>query len=422
MTAKQSDDLVRHLIVARGFQWLFGSEGDPYALLLRAEDDDPLRLAEQARERGAVYQGDFDSWVTTQHAAGATVLTDSRFGFQHPGMPESQHHFIELDEIITDDVTLCHLVDLEDAFLHMERDEYERLTHTAAPLLGESALEDRRSEAVRATHALLDGLGGAFDLTTDLARPLAVGLIADLIAVPDPDRARFSELCAGLSTALDASLCAQQVDAVSELFASVEGTRDLLDGLRPDESSSPSHGLGVLPIEDRKAVGVLLAAAGVEMSANLIVNAVLALGEAPEQWAQVRESPDLVTAAVLETLRLDPPVRIEGRVAHADVELAEATVPAGSHTVVWMDAANQDPDVFRDPHTFDLHRASEPTVLVPTSGPTGFVTPVAQAYAEGALSALITHLPHAPEPTAPVVRRLRAGITRGALRAPVRVR
>lgn len=422
MTAKQSDELVRHLIVARGFQWLFGSEGDPYALLLRAEDEDPLQLAERARERGAVYQGDFDSWVTTQYAAGTTVLTDPRFGFQHSDMPESQHHLIELDEIVTDDVTLCHLVDVKNAFLHMEQDEYERLTHTAAPLLGESALEERRSEAERATRALLDGLVDTFDLAADLARPLATGLTADLIGVPTHDRARFGALCTGLSTALDASLCAQQVKAVSELFTSIEAIRNLLEGLHLDGSRTPVHGLGLLPLEDRQAVGVLLAAAGVETTANLIVNAVRALGEAPNQWTEVRESPDLVTAAILETLRLDPPVRIEGRVAHADVELAGTTVPAGSHTVVWMDAANQDPDVFRNPHTFDLHRDSEPTVLVPTGGPTGFITPLAKAYAEGALSALTTHLSHAPEPTAPVVRRLRAGITRGALRAPVRVR
>ncbi|MBU2111585.1 MAG: cytochrome P450, partial [Actinobacteria bacterium] len=71
---------------------------------------------------------------------------------------------------------------------------------------------------------------------------------------------------------------------------------------------------------------------------------------------RLREQPELWSNAVDEVLRHDPPVLLTGRFAARRTTVAGVELPAGSLVTTLLAGANRDPDVFEDPHTFDVAR------------------------------------------------------------------
>lgn len=111
-------------------------------------------------------------------------------------------------------------------------------------------------------------------------------------------------------------------------------------------------------VTEREFVGLLtqMAFAGGETTSNLIANTMLALLSRPELLAAVRAEPELGTAAVEETLRLDGPSKMSIRNAAQDFELDGHTVRTGDRIFLVTAAANRDPGKFPEPDTFDLRR------------------------------------------------------------------
>lgn len=100
----------------------------------------------------------------------------------------------------------------------------------------------------------------------------------------------------------------------------------------------------------------ILVVAGNETTRQAIASGLLAFARNPEQWDVLRAEPDLLPAAVDEVLRISHPVWHFRRTATRDTELRGQPIAAGDKVVVWFAAANHDPDVFPDPHRFDIHR------------------------------------------------------------------
>ena len=99
-------------------------------------------------------------------------------------------------------------------------------------------------------------------------------------------------------------------------------------------------------------------AAGFETTVNLLGNGIALLHDHPSERARVVADPTLWTNVVEETLRLDPPVLLTGRMALRDTEVAGQPVRAGSMVTAILGAANRDPEVFDDPLRFDVARAN----------------------------------------------------------------
>ncbi len=98
--------------------------------------------------------------------------------------------------------------------------------------------------------------------------------------------------------------------------------------------------------------------AGFETTVNLIGNAVVLLDEHPDQLAWLQDNPDGWANAVEEVLRVDAPVQLTVRFALHDTEVAGERVGAGEGVLVYLGGANRDPEVFTDPHEFDVRRAN----------------------------------------------------------------
>jgi cytochrome P450 len=79
----------------------------------------------------------------------------------------------------------------------------------------------------------------------------------------------------------------------------------------------------------------------------------------PEAMARVRADPDSRRLAIEEALRWQPPVSVMPRFAPVDTDQFGPLIPAGSHVLFGVAAANRDPSVFDDPDRFDIDRASK---------------------------------------------------------------
>lgn len=390
-------DLARHLLAARGIQWMRGNRGDPYALILRAQGVDPHRLFPGLRGGPALSQSETDVWVTARHAAGSAVLADPRLRPRDQAAAKRRKRVFAIDSR----TSLKHVLSVDDGVLALERDEHERLRTLALERfpLDEQAVAKVFAETLAVT---LDA-GARFDLMTDFARPATVSVLAGLLDVPADRRAGFADACAGAGVALDAALCPPTLAMTKHLVASYDTIRDVLAGRDADAL----------------AIGTVLAVVGTEAVTNLVCNATLALLDHPDQWRRLLADPGLADAAVTEALRFAPPVRIESRVAAADAELSGQDVRKGDQVVVLVEAANRDPEVFAEPDRFDLARPAAARHLSATDGSAvGFVSAQARLLAGAALRVLAAGAPGL-RADGDTVRRMRSPVVRGIARCPV---
>jgi cytochrome P450 len=108
---------------------------------------------------------------------------------------------------------------------------------------------------------------------------------------------------------------------------------------------------------------------GIETTEGMIANVMLHLLSRPDQLALVLADPDLVPAAVEESLRLEPAAAAVDRYATADAPLGGVLVRAGDQVTVSITAANRDPASFTDPDRFDIRRPNAGRHLAFAHGP-----------------------------------------------------
>lgn len=104
--------------------------------------------------------------------------------------------------------------------------------------------------------------------------------------------------------------------------------------------------------------------AGVDTTVNGISHMILALASFPDQWAKLRERPELAKRAFEESLRWDSTVQTFFRTATRDTEVAGVPIPEDSKLLLFLAAANRDPRKWDRPELYDIERA--------TSGHVGF--------------------------------------------------
>jgi len=222
--------------------------------------------------------------------------------------------------------------------------------------------EKRAREIVAACMAGLHS--GSFDVVRDLAIPLPVTVIAEMLGI-EPERRhdfkRWSDVV--IDNATGAGRANPFAPAVLDAFAEMttyvvriarERRKRPADDLI-SQLVSINEGEGLSPIELVQFVTLLLVA-GNETTTNLIGNATAALLAHPEQLARVAADPGLVPSLVEETLRFDAPIQLIFREALADVEVAGVRIPAGATVVPLLGSANRDERRFPDPDAFDVTR------------------------------------------------------------------
>ena len=137
----------------------------------------------------------------------------------------------------------------------------------------------------------------------------------------------------------------------------------LSDWIEEQVRSGPSDGLpqglaadSSLTDRERIVTSALMLEAGFVTTVHLLANGIRLLLDHPDQLDILRQNPQRWPNAVEEMLRMEAPLRFNARIAVRDTTLAGQRIKKGKTVILTMAAANHDPDVFPDPHTFDVTR------------------------------------------------------------------
>jgi cytochrome P450 len=215
------------------------------------------------------------------------------------------------------------------------------------------------------TNELLDNVAqaGTMDMVHDLAGPLPVIVIAELLGVPSSDRKLFKEWSDILVKGPDVNTKEAYEAVVQERRQATKELSDyfmkIIEKRRKEPKDDLISALLAAEIEGKKlndqellSFCILLLAAGNETTTNLITNAVRYLTEDTSMQEKLRANPALIQSAVEEVLRFYPPIQAIGRIAVEDIEIGGERIKAGSQVISWVASANRDEHKFPDAGTF----------------------------------------------------------------------
>jgi pimeloyl-[acyl-carrier protein] synthase len=300
-------------------------------------------------------------WVLTRYDDVAMMLRDPRFRkdpFAAERLPPEVGRQLG---IAADRVDQPHI-----SMLFLDPPQHTRVRSVFARYFTPATLAALRPRIELICRDRLERVKGCqqIDLIADLAYPLPVMVIAEILGFDATDYVKFKEW----SDAMAASL---MMNAKEETHIKAAEARDHMreyfNHLVPRLQKSPNDSLLSRLLEAEGAPEgltreeiftncVLLMAAGHETTTNLIGNGILALMRQRDQWEAIVADPTLIDSAVEEMLRFDSPVQWTSRATNEPTTIGNVTIPEGEIVLGCVGAANRDPEKFTNPDRFDLHR------------------------------------------------------------------
>jgi cytochrome P450 len=280
-------------------------------------------------------------WHVYRYDDVATVLTDhARFSSRHVLMQGSL---------------------LSDTLLARDPPDHRKLRNLVNLAFTPRAVARLSGRIADITRELLDAVRarGEMDVVADLAFPLPARVIAELLGVPRDDWDIFQRWAAfdGAGPAAGDAFLVSLRDQIHAYFSGLLEERrrapreDLLTALSAAEIDGER-----LSEHELVSFCFLLLFAGQETTKNLIANFVLTLADHPDAQDALTRHPELMPAAVEETLRYLPPVWFLMRRTTTEVELSGVRIPAEQIVLPWLASANRDAAQFPDAGRFDVRR------------------------------------------------------------------
>jgi cytochrome P450 len=243
---------------------------------------------------------------------------------------------------------------LDNSIINLDPPRQRQLRAVVAPAFTAQAIAQLAPRIGDIVHGLLDRVSarGMMDVIDDLARPLPVMVIAELLGIPDEERERFkrwsyrlvfeggpvsAELYESFSSLVEERRRRPQDDLISLLLAaSIEGE----------------------PLTYQELLGfcILLMVAGSVTTTLLIGNTFLCFDEYPTALERLYADRLLLPSVIEEVLRYRSPVRHMYRVCVSETTLSERRIRTGEFIVAWIGSANRDEAVFHDSESFKIGR------------------------------------------------------------------
>jgi cytochrome P450 len=272
---------------------------------------------------------------------------------------------------------------------------------------------------------------GLIDVVTDIAAPIPLRVICDMMGVPAEERDMVLAQSNIILSGGDPGLIENQDDPLTAVLEAGIALAALMEGMAAERVAQPTGDLTSalvttevdgerLTHQEIASFFILLLVAGNETTRNAITQGVLALSENPEQRQRWAADPGLDRTAVEEIVRWASPITWMRRTATEDGDINGHPVTAGDKFLLFYAAANRDPEVFRDPHVFDVARHPNPHVGFGAKGP-HFCLGAHLARREIAITfrALFEAMPDLEVAGEPV--RLRSSFVNGIKRLPARL-
>jgi cytochrome P450 len=327
--------------------------------------DNPYQFFSVLREHDPVHHTPFGVYLISRHADAATIVRDPRLSnnqrnselFQAfaKANPDPDSPMSEMNDVV---------------MLFLDPPDHTRLRSLVSKAFTPKMVERLRARIQQIVDERLDAVvargDGRMDVVTELAYPLPVVIICELLGVPAEDHATFQAWSSELAASIDPDPLITpdqrvRINAAGEAF--FEYFKELIERRRRSLSDDllsalieAEEGGDRLSEDELLGTALFLLIAGHETTVNLIGNGTLALLGNRDQLERLRADPSLDRHAVEELLRFDSPVQLTQRITLDEYQVGDVTIPKGQNLVPLLGAANHDPAAFDDPDRLDLGR------------------------------------------------------------------
>ncbi|CAL9516286.1 Cytochrome P450 monooxygenase PikC [Streptomyces sp. enrichment culture] len=330
---------------------------------------DPYPVYAELRARGRVHWFEpTNQWLVPHHADVSALLRDRRLGrtYQHrfsheefgrTAPPPEHEPFHTLND---------------HGMLDLEPPDHTRIRRLVSKAFTPRTVERLKPYVRGLADDLVSALvaKGGGDLLKDVAEPLPVAVIAEMLGIPESDRAPLRPWSADICGMYE--LKPSEDTAAKAVRASVEFSdylRELIAARRKEPGEDLISGLIAahdegdrLTEQEMISTCVLLLNAGHEATVNATVNGWYALFRNPSQLEALRADHTLVPSAIEELMRYDTPLQLFERWVLDEIEIDGTTIPRGAEIAMLFGSANHDPAVFHNPSALDLTRADNPHI------------------------------------------------------------
>jgi pimeloyl-[acyl-carrier protein] synthase len=359
---------------------------DPYPLYRRLREEDPVH---------ETFQG---VWVLSRYADCQAVLRDGRFSSdsRNSVLFEAFRQSMELEPSPLEESAMR-------TMLFLDAPDHTRLRALVSKAFTARVVDGMRTKAQAVVDSLLDRAlaRGGMDVVADLAYPLPLTVICEMLGVPVADHALFRHWSADLVLTLDPIL---SPEVLARANRATSGFAEYFRGLVARRRADPGEDLltALIAAEDEGrsltedellSMCILLLVAGHETTVNLISNGMLALLRNRSQLDRLRAEPALIRTAVEELLRYDSPVQLTGRIPLEDVEIGGKGIGKGQEVVALIGAANRDPAQFLEAERLDLGRSENRHIAFGAGVHFCLGAPLARLEGQIAIGSLVQRVP-----------------------------
>ena len=332
-------------------------QADPYPVYARMRESGPVhfKVFEQLGGR------EVPVWILPRWADCVRLLRDPRVS--------ARKDFLELVSAAPNaDGELSPLVrTYQGLMLFRDPPDHTRLRNLVSKAFTPRRIQHLRPRIETLVTELVDAKAdqGRLDLIADLAVPLPIIVIAELLGVPVEDRERLKVWSDHAAMLLDGTLRDDNLAvALPSFLELVAYLKEVIERRRKEPQDDLVSALVAAQdagdaLDDYEVLGTcaLILGAGHETTTNLIGNGMLALLRDGAAFQRLVEEPRLVTSAVEELLRYDSPVQVTSRMPLEDLEIHGVRIPKGGEVNALIGSANRDPAQFPAPDRLRLERS-----------------------------------------------------------------
>jgi cytochrome P450 len=326
---------------------------DPYAVMHRMREEDPVYWSEAIG--GWVMTGYDDICVSFKDTA--HFSNENRLGKAMAYLPAEKHATYKAfsDHFATK------------SLLHSDPPDHTRMKTLITREFNTKVVDQMKPSIQKSVDELIDAVlaQGEMDVVRDLATPLPISVIAQILGVPRTDHHLFQlwadDLLSfqGVNKPSEDDLqraqraIVQMRPYIREMMEErrKQSREDLISKFVAEESTT-----GRISESELISTTVTLFVAGQETTISLISNSIYTLLSHPDQLALLRANPELLPSAMEESLRFESPITRQPRLMKNDVKLHGKKLKKGEMAFQMLNAANRDPAYFKDPDKFDIRR------------------------------------------------------------------
>jgi cytochrome P450 len=325
---------------------------NPYKIYQHLRTTAPLHWTDKFRS---------GSWLVSRYADVLTGLHDTRLSSRRShtltaALPtEVQSEFATFNQIFSK------------WMLFLDPPHHSRLRKLLNKEFTPNMIMRLRPRIQQAVNRLLDQALAKIEMEfmTEVANPLPVRVIAEMLGIPSEDQRDFQIWSDDLADFFGNATAPVEVArrAQNSLVSLTEYFRALLPERRENKADDLVSLLlrveeegEVLTEEELLAQCTLLLVAGHETTRNLLGNGLLALLQHPDQLATLKQNPSLMPLAVREFARYNSPVQFSGRAVTEEFSWHGESIKKGQAVILLLGSANHDPEKFSEPERLEISR------------------------------------------------------------------